>query len=104
MVFFFSPVTAKLLLNANLWPMMAISKLSNESRSVTFACINHLPEETQNTKQLRTFAIRMKDAQDADQLVELMEEYKCPRRPANRREDDTDTVKATLEVSWPVSL
>ena len=79
----------RLLLNANVFPAMKISRM--DGRGISFTCVNTASAGVEDGKDggekgekgesskgmgLRTFALRMRDVDTANKLMELMEQHK----------------------------
>ena len=104
--------SGKLLLNANLWPEMTVSLM--EGRGVTFAVVNHAGApaapaaaeqqggadqggeggEADDSRELSTYAVRLREQGKADLLFRLIEENK--KGPERANEEPT-VVKSAEE-------
>jgi len=62
----------KLMLNAHVWDGMKITKME-ESKGISFSCINHLTDDSANT--LTMFAVRTRDAGAIQGLCEALDTH-----------------------------
>eukprot|EP00793_Prasinoderma_coloniale_P002143 PRCOL_00002651-RA len=92
--------SGKLLLNANLWPEMTVSKM--EGRGVTFAVVNHAGvtsgvaqaggEGNSKSEDLCTYAVRLREQGKAELLFQLLEENKKNVRQGEATANEEPTV------------
>lgn len=66
----------KLLLNANVWNGMKITKME-ESKGMSFSCVNHLTADT-TAETLAMFAVRTRDAAAINGLCEAIHTHQKP--------------------------